>query len=203
VDWDTNGRSFKGAAFMNSEKIRKFMALGGQLASDKFVVGTEQQRKLGAQLLLSEVLEYVVSGLGVVPEFGGMKITDPNGLKYNASQVAPDKLEMLDGLADVAYTMYWNAEAFGVPLEEGFDLVCDNNLEKFVRLDAQQFALGVLAPEDWHCAKDISWPSEVIQVEVIQYKDERYAVGKDKNGKVRKPSSYESVDLEGLVKKSS
>jgi len=109
-------------------------------------------------------------------------------------------LEMVDGLADVAYTMYWNACAFGVPLEEAFDLVCDNNLEKFVKLGrGAEFSPGVLPREAWHCNLGIRWPEEVAQVSVIKVADEYYAVGKDSRGKVRKPSSYTSVDLLPLV----
>jgi predicted HAD superfamily Cof-like phosphohydrolase len=117
---------------MESNKIKKFMKLAGQPISNCFIESDLQTRKLGAQLLLSEVLEYVIDGLGIIPEANGVKITQPNEIKYTESDAKPDKISMLDGLADVAYTMYWNAEAFGVPLEEGFELVCDNNLEKFI-----------------------------------------------------------------------
>ena len=184
---------------MKSDKIRKFMTLGGQKVAEEFEIGDEKKRKLGAELLLSEVLEYVVHGLGVTPEFNGTKITEPNQLTYTTNGEQPDKLQMLDGLADVAYTMYWNSEAFGVPLEEGFDLVCDNNLDKFVALKESFNKSGELDKTDWHCNKNISWPEEVVKVEIIKVADERYAVGKDKNGKVRKPSSYKSVDLKPLL----
>jgi len=106
---------------------------------------------------------------------------------------------MVDGLADVAYTMYWNSEAFKLPLEKAFEMVCDNNLEKFVQIDNQSTEKN-LEKENWDCGKNISWPSEVAEVEVIKNQEQFYAVGKDVNGKVRKPSSYKSVDLTTLVK---
>ncbi len=185
---------------MIGEKISKFMSLAGQKRADTVQTGTAEERKLGAQLLLSEVLEYVIKGLGVIPEFNGTKITDANALEYHSDSQQPDKLEMLDGLADVAYTMYWNAHAFGLPLEKAFDLVCDNNLSKFVRLDKWSAATGPLERQEWHCKCGLVWPSEVVQVEVLKHGSEFYAVGKDKNGKVRKPSNYKPVDLSVLLK---
>ncbi len=185
---------------MQGDKVRTFMTLGGQMISQRLRSGTTEERKLGAHLLLSEVLEYVIKGLGVIPEVNGHKITDPEAMQYNVpsdSKMAP--LEMLDGLADVAYTMYWNALSFGVPLEEGYDLVCDNNLEKFVKLDGWQGGEVTLAPEQWHCGKAITWPNDVVTVNVVRVNADYYAVGKDVRRKVRKPSSFRSVKLEALV----
>lgn len=184
---------------MKADKIAQFMQLAGQNVSPSFSEGSEEVRKLGAQLLLSEVLEYVIHGLGVTPEFQGTAITDPNALEYRSSGNSADQLEMLDGLADVAYTMFWNALAFGLPLEEAFELVCDNNLEKFVLLKDWSGATGVLEESKWHCEQDVSWPSEVQSVEVLLVAGKHFAVGKDVNGKVRKPSHYSSVDLGNLL----
>lgn len=187
---------------MDSSKINKFMDLAGQA---RFTEGTppNKARELGAQLLLSEVLEYVIKGLKVIPIVNGVKITDPNNLEYLAEGTEVDIIEMIDGLADVAYTMYWNSEAFAIPLEEAFELVCDNNLEKFVELSDHSKPATKLSKENWHCGKNVSWPIEVESVEVIKAGEQFYAVGKDKNGKVRKPSSYKSVDLSQLLKNSS
>ena len=117
---------------MNSKDVETFMKLAGQLTADKISLGDADRRKLGARLLLSEVLEYVVDGLGVTPVWNGSPITAPDDLEYENSSDKPNPVEMVDGLADTAYTMYWNALAFGIPLEEAFDRVCKNNLEKFV-----------------------------------------------------------------------
>jgi hypothetical protein len=184
---------------MQDAKIRAFMTLAGQKIAIAPQLGTPEQRRLGAQLLLSECLEYVIKGLGVLPEFNGTQISDANALRY-VSKAEPEALEMLDGLSDVAYTMYWNALAFGLPLEKAFDLVCDNNLEKFVRLPDWQGPARPLERSEWACSCEISWPSEVVQVEVLQVGSEYFAVGKDAHGKVRKPSSYTSVDLRALLK---
>ncbi len=183
---------------MNAEKIALFMQLAGQEVQEKLHSGDPKTRALGAQLLLSEVLEYVIHGLGVIPECAGTKITTPDGLSYHASE-QPDHEEMVDGLADVAYTMYWNACAFGVPLAQAFDLVCDNNLEKFVRLSDWTRGECELAQSEWHCEQGVTWPTEVTKVAVLKVKEHFFAVGKDARGKVRKPSTYKPVDLSPLV----
>jgi hypothetical protein len=179
---------------MDSSKIEKFMQLAGQDVRNRLNSGDQKTRALGAQLLLSEVLEYVVHGLGVVPHVNGTPITEPDALTYQAADNS-DPLEMIDGLADVAYTMYWNACAFGVPLEEAFELVCDNNLEKFVRLDGWSSGECELEPSAWGCERGVSWPTEVVRVDVLEVDGDFYAVGKDARGKVRKPSTYQPVDL--------
>lgn len=183
---------------MNSEKVATFMALAGQTVETKFTTGSEAQRKLGAQLLLSEVLEYVIKGLGVTPEINGVKITDADSLHYHAERT-PDQTEMLDGLSDVAYTMYWNSNCFGLPLEAAYELVCDNNLEKFVKLGDWAAGKTKLQANEWDCKKGITWPAEVVQVSVVDLKGQLWAVGTDARGKVRKPGSFKSVDLSPLL----
>lgn len=188
---------------MESSKVEKFMALGGQAVANPNSAKTgsalsDNQRRLGAQLLLSEVLEYVIHGLGVIPEFDGKKITSPDSLHYH-TESEPDLIEMLDGLADVAYTMYWNALAFGLPLERAFDMVCDNNLEKFVKLGEWARGKSALSESEWDCRLAVRWPAEVVRVEVIEFRGEFYAAGKDARGKVRKPSSFSPLDLSPLL----
>ncbi len=183
---------------MDQNKVALFIELAGQKVGSTFTPGTPEQRKLGAQLLLSEVLEYLIKGLGVVPSINGEKITDAEGLTYESTG-APNKLEMLDGLADTAYTMYWNAVTFGVPIEAAYDLVCDNNLEKFVALPEWSRGELSLDRQEWDLGQGVFWPSEVEAVEVIYSRSGYFAVGKDKNGKVRKPSSYQSVELSHLA----
>jgi len=183
---------------MDDKKIKKFIKLAGQDIGTSFLELDPKTRELGAQLLLSETLEYIIKGLGVVPSFNEIDITDPNGLKY-CSKDPVSKLEMLDGLADVAYTMFWNSVRFGIPLEEGFDLVCDNNLDKFVCVDGLDFKVGDVDSQNWGLGKDVTWPENVSKVSIIDYQGSLYAVGFDKTGKVRKPSSYKSVDLKPLV----
>jgi hypothetical protein len=183
---------------MDASKIALFMQLAGQTVQEKLHSGDPATRALGAQLLLSEVLEYVIHGLGVVPEFSGTKITSPDALTYHAHE-DPDHEEMVDGLADVAYTMFWNACAFGVPLPEAFELVCDNNLEKFVRLSDWSRGECELAAAEWGCGINVTWPPEVTRVSVLKVGTDFFAVGKDARGKVRKPSTYKPVDLAPLV----
>ena len=184
---------------MDGEKIRRFMELAGQYRAKDFETGDEARRKLGAQLLLSETLEYVIKGLGIHPVVDGTPITEWDSLDFESNGKSPDQVEMLDGLADVAYTMYWNAVAFGIPLEEGFELVCDNNLEKFVRLDNWSGPMGPLDKSLWDCERGVTWPKEVVDVRTLRVDGIVYAVGHDERGKVRKPSTYTSVDLEPLV----
>lgn len=184
---------------MDQRKVETFIQLAGQAVAQSLHAGTPEQRKLGAQLLLSELLEYIIYGLGIRPVVRGVEITDPEQINYVVGPDEPSKLEMIDGLADVAYTMYWNAVTFGIPVEQAYQLVCDNNLEKFVRLDGWSGPDGQLPRDAWGLQRGITWPDEVASVEVVQVGSQRYAVGKDQRGKVRKPSSYKPVELSGLL----
>ena len=71
---------------MKNTKIVKFMSLAGQEVATQFSERGPDERKLGAQLLLSEGLEYVIHGLGVVPEVNGVKITKPDDVHYHAEE---------------------------------------------------------------------------------------------------------------------
>lgn len=184
---------------MKSDKVRKFLQLAGQAVEDRFHVGSAEDRLLGAQLLLSEVLEYVVHGLGVIPVVDGHPILKPNDIHYESGKEEPSKEEMLDGLADIAYTMYWNQIRFGIPLEEAFELVCDNNLSKFVLLGGWSRGSGPLPRSEWSVGQGVVWPPEVCSVDVIECDGGFYAVGKDRSGKVRKPSTYQGVALTHLL----
>ena len=188
---------------MKSDKIQQFMEIADQSYASRFSTGSDEERALGAQLLLSEVLEYVVHGLGVVPLVDGHPVLKPNDIEYrteyDGKKGEPDKKEMVDGLADVAYTMFWNKVKFGVPLEEAFELVCDNNLSKFVELPDWKDGAGPVDREGWGLGKEVRWPESVVAVEIVKIKESFFAVGKDSSGKVRKPSTYESVDLGHLV----
>lgn len=186
---------------MKSDKIQQFMEIADQTFSHRFCEGSEEERALGAQLLLSEVLEYVIHGLGVTPVVDGQPITEPNEVEYTTNGgAAPDKKEMLDGLADVAYTMFWNKVKFGVPLEQAFEMVCDNNLSKFVALPDWSEGPGNVPREKWDLGLNVDWPESVASVDVVKVNGMHFAVGKDSSGKVRKPSTYSSVDLSELLK---
>lgn len=185
---------------MESSKVRKFLQLAGNELPENFNPADQAKRKLGAQLLLSELMEYLVKGLKVYPVYNGQRIENPEGFIYETSESEiPDQLEMLDGLADVAYTMYWNSEAFGLKLEKAFELVSDNNLEKFICLDGWTKGECLLEGSDLTCGRDLKWPPEVCRVEIKLVDGAYFAVGKDLRGKVRKPLSYKSVDLSSLL----
>ncbi|WKZ56174.1 MAG: hypothetical protein QY326_05390 [Bdellovibrionota bacterium] len=181
-----------------ADRVALFMQLAGHRKEVPAEEAPEELRILGAHLLLSEVLEFVIKGLGVTPCVGETPITDPEQVSYrNHGRVDPTM--MLDGLADVGYTMWWNALAFGMPLAEAFKLVCENNLEKFVKLGDWAAEFKELPIELWHCQQGISWPTEVVKVVVVHVDGAYYAVGRDDRGKVRKPSSYRSVELQHLL----
>lgn len=184
---------------MKGNKVSKFLQLAGEKLAASPAEANDELRALGAQLLLSETLEYVIKGLGVEVKVGDTLITDPNGLDYSVNGKAVDDKEMLDGLADVAYTMYWNKYAFNQKLEEAHELVCDNNLEKFVKIDNWSDDERELESTEWDLGQSVSWPDEVTSVRVVKVDNEFYGVGKDKTGKVRKPSTYRSVDLGALL----
>ena len=88
---------------------------------------------------------------------------------------------------------------FGMPLEEAFELVCDNNLSKFVALSDDSIPVGSVEKANWGLGQDVTWPDSVASVEIVKIQNKYYAVGKDGTGKVRKPSTYQSVDLESLI----
>ena len=185
---------------MKGDAIETFMTLAGQKTNTDLEQSSPELKKLGAQLLLSEVLEYVIKGLGVTPVVNGQKIEKPDALDYLCDDnSAINKTEALDGLCDTAYTMYWNMYAFGFQLEDAFKAVCDNNLEKFVLLENWHGTQGSLAKDQWSLGSDISWPVEVEDVSVVKVKESYYAVGKDGRGKVRKPSTYKSVNLSAFL----
>lgn len=184
---------------MNGDKVAKFIKLSGREVSEVCNLKSEKDRELGAQLLLSELLEYIIKGLGVSLIVDGTEIKDPESVKYKAVK-QPNKIEALDGLADVAYTLWWNALTFGLPVSEAFEMVCDNNLEKFVKLSNWNSGSRELSKDEWHCFKDIKWPDSVVRVISVLVGSEFYAVGFDANGKVRKPSSYNSIDLSALLR---
>lgn len=183
---------------MDGKKIEQFMQLAGQRVQGQLHSGSPEMRALGAQLLLSEVLEYIIHGLGVHPEVNGTQIREPDEVRYHPTET-PDHVEMVDGLADVAYTMFWNACAFGIPLQEAFTAVCDNNLEKFVHLANWSAGERPLERHEWHCNCNVEWPHHVVEVQVLKISEQYFAVGKDAQGKVRKPSTYRPVDLGPIV----
>lgn len=187
---------------MNDNDVRLFMKLGGQKISEKLNGMDETSRILGAKLLLSEVLEYVIKGLGVTPMVNGEKITCGDSLKYEIGRKDVDLVEMLDGLADAQFTTYWNKQRFGIPLEEAFDEVCKNNLEKFIPLPKDgTFKLGKLDKAQWGLGKGITWGADVVSVSCVEVEGRYFGVGQDEHGKTRKPSSYRPIDLTGLVAK--
>jgi hypothetical protein len=187
---------------VDSAKVKTFMELAGQSLPSKFSAPSESIRKLGSQLLLTELLEYIIKGLNVTPVINGVRITKSEEVSFEANGEV-DLEESLDGLADVAYTMFWNALALGAPLEEAFELVCENNLEKFVKLDSSHFKAGLLPAAQWDCERGVVWPSEVETVTAVQVSAGLFAVGKDGRGKVRKPSTYTPVDLAPLLPRTS
>lgn len=191
---------------MEDVLVKRFMELAGQACNDVRDPSAIpfEKRALGAKLLLSEVLEYVIEGLGVTPTVNGTPITDPDGVEYRNTNAPTSRLEMIDGLADVAYTMYWNSLAFGLPLEKAFLAVSENNLEKFVKVPSilphkKDGVRMIIEQNLWHLEQGITWPKEVTTVELIQIDGVWYCVGTDSSGKVRKPSSYVPVDLSELV----
>lgn len=186
---------------MKDKEVRLFMQLGRQLIQDRLGEMSDNSRILGAKLLVSEVLEYVIKGLGVTPIVNGEKITCGDSLKYEIGANDVNLIEMLDGLADAQYAVFWNKCHFGIPLEEAFAAVCKNNLEKFVPLPRDgSFKVGELDRSQWGCGKGISWGADVVKVSCVEVEGGYYAVGQDEHGKTRKPSSFQTLDLAPLVK---
>ena len=184
---------------LKRKKVERFLRLSGKTIPGQIDLSSGEERALGARLLLSETLEYVIHGLGITPVVNGEPIVDPDALQYEINGQEPNTLDALDGLADVAYTMFWNAVRFGLPLEDAYDLVCENNLSKFVPLENWSDSPGELPRDRWDCDQDIEWPESVTRVDALVVDGQFFAVGRDSGGKVRKPSNYRQVNLTRLV----
>jgi hypothetical protein len=89
---------------MKSDKVRQFIALAGNKMPAHATAGTLELRRLGAGLILSETLEFITRGLGLSPIICGQLCSDAQALEFEHT-ASSDLEEMLDGLADVAYTM--------------------------------------------------------------------------------------------------
>lgn len=187
---------------MNDKDVKLFMQLGSQKISSKLSGMDDTSRILGAKLLLSEALEYVIKGLGVIPSVNGQQITCGDSLTYEVGRKEVDLVEMLDGLADVQFTAFWNKQRFGIPLEEAFEAVCKNNLDKFVPLPNDgSFKVGRLDKSKWDLGKGIKWGSDVVTVSCVEVEGRLFGVGQDEHGKTRKPSSFKPLDLTDVVNK--
>lgn len=95
-----------------------------------------------------------------------------------------DRVELLDAAVDmwvVVSGLLQKLEAMGYNVEEALQRVTDNNLTKF--------------PSTANNAMN-SWNADY---EPTFNKKHQVLVLKDKNGKVRKPDGYKSVDLSDLV----
>lgn len=92
-----------------------------------------------------------------------------------------DAMKVLDGAVDNLYTclgLLQRLESLGFDTDKAMQQVAENNLSKFI-------------PED----STLDLPKDQFSV-MAQFVDgEKYYVIKDKNGKVRKPKGYVSVDL--------
>ena len=77
---------------MQGEKVRTFMRLAGQQIPSNLDLGDRARRELGTKLLLSEVLEFAIKGLGVKPVVNGKEITDPDDIEFVAEETQPDKI---------------------------------------------------------------------------------------------------------------
>ena len=183
---------------MNGEQVELFVELAGGVPAASIASSSEKLRILGAGLILSETLEYIIKGLGLTITVGSQKISDPQSFSFDFAG-PPVAEDMLDGLADIAYTLYWNAIMFQLPIEAGFKAVCENNLQKFVSLSEGEFSAGEVVKEHWHLNRDVHWPDEVVSVVVVATRHGLFAVGKDANGKVRKPSTYTPLSLTPLL----
>jgi hypothetical protein len=94
-----------------------------------------------------------------------------------------------------------DGEIIAVECKSG-SAVGSNDLEGFSSFGSWSNGERELVRGEWHCHLGVEWPPEVVKVEVLDIRGKYFAVGKDARGKVRKPSTYRSVDLEPLVRAS-
>jgi predicted HAD superfamily Cof-like phosphohydrolase len=103
-------------------------------------------RELLGKLLLEEVTEYLVKGLGLtIMNMDGETVMDIDGgglmLEHNEG-VQLNPVEIVDGLADVNVVIHFNAHWHGFNLDAATEIVNDSNMSK-LGPDGQPIINGV------------------------------------------------------------
>ena len=109
---------------LHYQRIEMFMRLAGQECKSVPELPSEEIRRLRANLILEEAIE-TINALGFNLDFAGI-----NKVVLSA-ELAPDLREIADGCADLSVVLQGTLIACGIPDNPLFNLVDQNNLDKF------------------------------------------------------------------------
>ena len=108
----------------SQKQIEEFMILAKQNIPDVPTVPSVKERELRANLIIEEVLETIVKGLGFVVEIRDGKV--------NLEHIGDgDIVELIDGCCDIEVVTKGTLSAYGVPDRPFQTAVNLNNLAKF------------------------------------------------------------------------
>lgn len=144
---------------------------------------------------LERVQEEVEETFDAITEWGGTK-KSANDLSFYHERVLKqniDKKELLDGIVDIAYTLFGlmqAAEQLGYDVDGALEAVCLNNDTKFVKTVEEANETAVMYEE------------QGIPVD-IRYNEQYdvFAVVRKLDGKVMKVKGYQSVLLDEFLPK--
>ncbi len=188
---------------MNTEqaKVKKWMETFGEKCFDKPTTINNDACRKRAELILEECIE-TIEGLGFRLVFNKKEIRNKKNSKFNLSLklVSGCSLsDIIDGLGDISYVTYGTANILGVDMEPVFTEIHRSNETKFwssVQISNDpRIKSGELTATLNNKVKSID------DLESIQ-SEEKYAV-RDKNGKLVKPDTFSSPDIEGILYKQS
>lgn len=110
---------------LHQRRVEEFMRLAGQEVPGHPVEPSRITRELRAVLLMEEVLETIIDGLGCKIIF-----SPDNQFTFQATEKF-DIVKLADGCADVSVVNIGTLSACGISDERLLDIVDKNNLEKF------------------------------------------------------------------------
>lgn len=170
------------------KQVKEFMVTFGQdcpnFPTEEVSLET---RKMRARIMLEEVLETIIAGLGldvIITWNGEMRLAPKSPFGFEEVKKV-DLVELADGLADQHYVGYCGTgNAFGLDMEEIFDNVHQSNMSKI-------------------------WPEKLVREKVDEIENGNYNLTKVENGyivkrpdgKVVKPETYTSPKLKEIIEK--
>ncbi len=117
-------------------------------------------------------------------------VEEANELSGAVSEV--NDIDVIDGIGDVLFTALQLLDAGdhgGYKVLQALELICDNNLTKFLDDTEAGFLQAVYSQE--------AYKLENIDIRVLKRQGKLLLL--DQNGKVRKPLSYRSVNLKSCI----
>lgn len=146
---------------VEQNKVKAFMDKVPQKTRHTPSVGTPDERKLRAKLILEEALEFIdACGLdlqilvsnGPTDEFP-VKIEardlKNNTLFFSHNESKLNLIEMADAIVDIEYINLGSANTFGMQVEPLFDEVHDSNMAKFTGDGHRNEDGKWIKPSDW------------------------------------------------------